>query len=268
MKIGIFGCAGRMGQKLVKDVLASDKCSLSGGCEIPGHSSIGMDLANLVGLSPCGLTVTENSSQIFIDSDVVIDFTIPDNISTILSLAIKHKTNLVIGTTGHSEKQIRAIKAASNDLVLVKSMNFSLGINVLFSLAETTSKVLGDEYDIEIVEMHHKNKIDSPSGTALGLGQHVADGREINLEDSSYFNLPDNSNRRINGKIGFASLRGGDVIGDHKVIFAGPSERIELGHIASSRELFSKGAVQAAVWTKNRNSGLYSMLDVLGLQKT
>jgi len=267
MKIGIVGCAGRMGQMLVREVLVTDGCELSGGTERPGHRALGRDLVIASGLDASGLIVQEDTSALFQASDVVIDFTVATITPYHVALAVKFGTNLILGTTGHDESQLSSIKVAAERATIVKAMNFSVGINTLFALTQQLAETLDDGFDIEIVEMHHKHKVDAPSGTAIGLGEVAAKGRGVSLADVARRNRDGIIGERNRGDIGFAVLRGGDVVGEHKVIFAGTSERIELGHIASSRQIFSAGAVRAALWSSHKSPGLYNMLDVLGFGK-
>ena len=267
MKIGIIGCAGRMGQMLVREVLATDSCELSGGTECPSHSTLGQDIASTAGLDPCGLIIQADPLVLFNASDIVIDFSIAAITQRHTSLAVEHNTKLILGTTGHDEAEIASIIAAAEKTTIVKAMNFSIGINTLFALTQHLSETLDDDFDIEIVEMHHKHKIDAPSGTAIGLGEAAAKGRGVSLAKVTRQTRDGIIGERRRGDIGFAALRGGDVVGEHKVIFAGNSERIELGHIASSRKIFSAGAIRAALWSRYQGPGLYDMLDVLGLRE-
>jgi len=266
MKIGIVGCAGRMGQMLVKEVLGTTGCELAGGTEGPGNPALGKDMAAQAGLEPCGLEITENAEALFAGSDVIIDFTLPAATVNHLELAKSHGTALVLGTTGHEADELAAIETAAQDITIVKAMNFSIGVNVLFALSEQLAGTLDDEYDIEIIEMHHKHKVDAPSGTAIGLGEAAAKGRGVNLDDVSARGRDGITGARNKGDIGFTSLRGGEVVGEHTVIFAAESERVELVHKADSRGIFSKGAVHAARWTEGQAAGLYDMLDVLGFK--
>ncbi len=266
MKIGIVGCAGRMGQMLVQEVSNTDGCELAGGTEGPGNPALGRDIAAQAGLAECGMVISEDTDALFAAADVIIDFTLPVATPTHLDFAQKHKTSLVLGTTGHDAAGLAAIEAAAKSVTIVKAMNFSIGVNVLFALTEQLSAILDDDYDIEITEMHHKHKVDAPSGTAIGLGEAAAKGRGVSLADVSARGRDGITGARKKGDIGFVSLRGGDVVGEHSVIYAGESERIELTHKAASRGIFSKGAVRAARWTEGQVPGLYDMLDVLGFK--
>ncbi len=265
MKIGIVGCAGRMGRMLLSEILDQDGLELAGGTESPGHAVLGEDLAVLAGANPQGLLVSDDTAALFAAADVIIDFTIPATTQGHAALAIEHKTALVIGTTGLAADDQAAVERAAQKIAVVQAANMSVGVNVLLGLTEQAAQLLGEDYDIEIVEMHHRHKVDAPSGTALALGKAAAVGRQIDLEKNAVRVRDGHTGPRETGAIGFASLRGGDVAGDHSVIFATDGERIELTHKASSRAVFAKGAVRAARWTQGQMPGLYSMRDVLGL---
>jgi 4-hydroxy-tetrahydrodipicolinate reductase len=265
MNIGIVGCAGRMGRMLLGAVIGQDGLTLSGGTESPGHTNVEDDLGVLAGTASAGVLASDDTAALFAASDVVIDFTVPATTQTHAALAAVHNAALVIGTTGLSADDQAAVKAAAKKVAVVQAANMSVGVNVLLGLAQQAAGLLGDDYDIEIVEMHHRHKIDAPSGTALALGNSVAAGRNVDLEKSSVRVRDGHTGARETGTIGFATLRGGDVAGDHTVMFAGDGERIELTHKASSRSVFAKGAVRAARWTKGQAPGLYSMRNVLGL---
>lgn len=265
MKIGITGCAGRMGRMLVQTVLATDGADLIGGTEAPGSPAVGQDLSAVAGAEPSGLIIGEQASALFQISDVVIDFTGPKATVDHGGIAAETGTALVVGTTGLESVHMDGLKAAAAKTVIVQAANMSVGVNVLLGLTRRVAAMLGDDYDIEIIEMHHRHKVDAPSGTALALGRAAADGRGVDLNAVSQRVRDGHTGARKKGDIGFATLRGGDVAGDHSVIFAADGERIELTHKASSREVFARGAVRAALWTQGRAPGLYSMDDVLGL---
>ena len=256
-----------MGSALIKSVLASDKYELSGCTEIDGHPLVGSKVSGVTNSSKqSDIAITDDPNDMFAKSEVVIDFTSPSATETLTSLGKKHKTNLIIGTTGHSEKQLSLIERASSDITIVKAMNFSIGVNVLFSLTQQLSRTLDEGFDIEIIEAHHRDKVDSPSGTAIELGNLAAGAKNRQLSNVAKYNRNGIGKPRKRGEIGFASIRGGDIVGEHKVVFAGMSERIELGHIATSRELFCAGALLAANWSKTKTKGLFDMLDVLGFK--
>jgi 4-hydroxy-tetrahydrodipicolinate reductase len=264
MKIGIVGCAGRMGRALIQQVLDTPGCSLAGGTEQPG-AAIGQDLGTLVGRAALGVVVTADADALFAASDAVIDFTVATATANHAALAKQHKTPLVVGTTAVEAEGLAALKAAAQVTAIMHAPNMSVGVNILFAMTEKLAATLGPEFDIDILEMHHRHKIDAPSGTALGLGEAAAKGRGVKLADVARRSRDGITGARPVGEIGFATLRGGDVVGDHTVIFATDGERIELSHKASSRTNFARGAVRAALWTKGRPPGLYSMRDVLGL---
>lgn len=265
MKIGIVGAAGRMGRMLVTAVMNTDGASLAGGTEIAGSPFIGKSVIT------CENEETE-SHPLIIDSpralfeacDVVIDFSAP--VATVAHAALAAETNtaLIIGTTGLDAAQQASVNAAGSQTALVQAANYSVGVNLLLGLVEQASRILPDAYDIEVLEMHHHHKVDAPSGTALALGHAAAAGRNVNLDDVADKVRDGITGERKQGDIGFATLRGGDVVGDHTVMYAGPGERIEISHKAASREIFASGAVRAAIWACTQKPGVYSMKDVLG----
>jgi len=265
MKIGIVGCAGRMGRMLVAEIMAGGGATLIGGTEHGESAFLGQDIAALAGLDEAGITIGSDTDALFAAADVVIDFTLPQATIGHTQAAIKHGTALVIGTTGLGKEEQAAVEKASNSVAVVQAANYSVGINLLLGLTSQVAGVLENDYDIEILEMHHRHKVDAPSGTALALGQAAADGRGVDLEAVSERVRDGHTGARNPGDIGFATLRGGDVVGDHSVIFAADGERIEVTHKASSRTVFARGAVRAAKWCENKGPGLYSMRDVLGL---
>lgn len=265
MKIGIVGCAGRMGRMLMAEVLASAGCELAGGTEMPGSAALGKDLAVLAGGEPSGVTVTDDAAAVFAVADLVIDFTLPDATEKHAKLAAEHGTAMVIGTTGLSPDQQAIIDALAEKAPVMQAANMSVGVNLLLGLTQQVAEALGDDFDIEIIEMHHRHKVDAPSGTALALGQAAADGRGVDLDAVSQRVRDGHTGERRRGDIGFATLRGGDVAGEHTVLFAGEAEQVALTHKAGSRVIFARGAVRAALWLDGRAPGLYSMRDVLGL---
>jgi 4-hydroxy-tetrahydrodipicolinate reductase len=264
MKIGILGCAGRMGQMLVRQVNETAGAELAGGAEAAGHPALGADIAATAGLEAISIAISDDAGAVIVAADVAIEFSLPAATAGHVKLAAASATPLVIGTTGHDEGQMDLIRAAAEQCAIVKAMNFSAGVNVLFALTERLAATLDEDFDIEIFEMHHQHKVDAPSGTALGLGQAAARGRGVDLDAKAVRGRDGISPERRPGDIGFASLRGGDVVGEHSVIFAGAGERVELHHKAASRVIFAAGAVRAALWLEGREPGLYDMLDVLG----
>jgi 4-hydroxy-tetrahydrodipicolinate reductase len=265
-KIGIVGCAGRMGQMLVAEVLAGDGLVLAGGTERAGSASVGRDLGDVMGRGALGLTVGDDARALFAASDVVIDFTAPSAVAIHAQLAGEMGVAYVVGTTGLDANQEAVLRKAATATPVVWAPNMSVGVNLLLSLVEQVAGLLDPAgYDIEILEMHHRHKVDAPSGTALGLGQAAARGRGVALDSVWQKTRDGQTGPRKTGDIGFATLRGGDVVGDHTVIFAAEGERIEISHKASSRQIFAKGAIRAARWAQGRSPGLYAMKDVLGI---
>ncbi len=267
MKIGVLGCAGRMGRAIIREVLGADGCSLIGGTEARGHLAIGQDLGALSGLEDIGLEACDDAPGMISKADAVIEFSTPEATLRHAALAAEHGTAHVIGTTGLDDEAQSALRELATRTSIVWAANMSLGVNLLCGLAEQVARSLGPEaFDIEIVEMHHRQKIDAPSGTALALGQAAARGRDVTLEDVQDRGRDGITGARRSGTIGFAALRGGDVVGDHSVVFAGIGERIELTHKASDRGIYARGAVHAARWLQGKSAGLYTMSDVLGLK--
>lgn len=260
-----MGAAGRMGRAIIQVVNTLPDCEIVGGTEQPDSAAIGQDAGELAGLRRLGVTITDQPIELFSRSEAVIDFTTPDATLEHAELAAQARIVHVIGTTGFTSEHEDAIYAASRHARIVKSGNMSLGVNLLAALTKKAAEALGPDYDIEILEMHHRHKVDAPSGTALLLGDGAAKGRKVALENHAVRVRDGQIGPRKAGDIGFATLRGGDVIGDHSVIFAGGGERVELVHRASDRQLFARGAVQAAIWAFDQSPGLYSMQDVLGL---
>lgn len=268
MKIGVLGCAGRMGRAIIGEVLGADGCSLAGGTEVSGNSAIGQDLGALAGLEDVGLKACDNAPDLISSADAVIEFSTPEATLRHAALAAEHGTAHVIGTTGLDAESESALLEMAARTPIVWAANMSLGVNLLCGLAEQVARSLGPEaFDIEIVETHHRQKIDAPSGTALALGRAAARGRDVVLEEVSDRGRDGITGARRSGAIGFAALRGGDVVGDHSVVFAGIGERIELTHKASDRGIYARGAVHAARWLQGKPAGLYSMADVLGLKR-
>ena len=265
MKIGIVGCAGRMGRMLIKAVDETPGAELAGGSEMPGSEFVGQDPAVLAGLPASGLSIVDNPADLFAVSDAVVHFTAPAATVAHAKLAAETKTALIPGTTGLDASQQSEIEQAAASVPIVQAANYSVGVNVLQVLIQQAARMMGDDFDIEVLEMHHRHKVDAPSGTALALGQAAADGRGVDLDKVSQRVRDGFTGERTRGDIGFATLRGGMVVGDHTVMFASDDERIELTHKASDRGLFAKGAIRAALWTEGKAPGLYSMRDVLGL---
>lgn len=266
MKIGIVGAAGRMGRMLTAAVLEAEGAELAGGLERPGAELIGQDPAVLAGHAASGLAIGDDADALFEASDAVIEFALPEATAVHAPLAAKHGTAFVVGTTGHDKDQQQALADAAEKVAVVQAGNMSLGVNLLVGLAKQVAASLGPEYDVEIVEMHHKHKVDAPSGTALMLGRAAAEGRGVEHDQVAVMSREGHTGARNEGAIGYATLRGGDVVGEHSIVFAGPGERVELSHKAASRAIFANGAVRAALWCRGKSPGLYSMRDVLGLR--
>jgi 4-hydroxy-tetrahydrodipicolinate reductase len=265
LKLAIVGAAGRMGRELGKIVTDTPGCALAGGIEAAGSPHIGADYGSLLGFAASGVMISDDADAVLKSVDGVIDFTVPVATLAMVKRTATLKKIHIIGTTGIDAAGEAAIMEAAKSARIVKSGNYSLGINILQGLVRKVAAILGVDFDIEVLEMHHKHKIDAPSGTALMLGQAAADGRQVNLQTKSVRSRDGHTGARKTGDIGFATLRGGAVIGDHTVMFSSDAERIELTHKAQSREMFARGAVKAALWVKDQKPGLYSMQDVLDL---
>ncbi|WP_108660539.1 4-hydroxy-tetrahydrodipicolinate reductase [Acuticoccus kandeliae] len=263
MKIGVVGAAGRMGRALVRAVDEEARTTLAAAVERPGSPDVGADAGSLAGLPACGITVGDDVAA-FADCDAVLDFTTPATSTALAARLSVMGVAHIIGTTGCGPEDDAAIAQSAANIVIVKSGNMSLGVNLLAALVRRAARAL-PEADLEVLEMHHRRKVDAPSGTALLLGEAAAEGRGINLGDHAVYTREGHTGPREAGTIGFATLRGGTVIGEHQVILALNSERVTLGHIAEDRSVFANGAVAAALWTKDRPAGLYGMDDVLGL---
>jgi 4-hydroxy-tetrahydrodipicolinate reductase len=265
MKIGIVGCAGRMGRMLIRIVGETEGAELAGGTERPGSEHVGADLGTLVGLPLLGIRAGEDADALFGTCDAVLDFTTPKASLAHAKIAARHRKIHVVGTTGMGNDDVAALRRAAAETAIVFAPNMSLGVNLLLALVERAAHSLDAGWDIEIVEMHHRMKVDAPSGTALALGRAAAKGRAVALDEVAVKTRDGVTGAREAGTIGFATLRGGDVVGEHRVILAADGERIELGHVATDRAIFARGAVRAALWAKGKPAGLYAMKDVLGL---
>ncbi|GLU29617.1 4-hydroxy-tetrahydrodipicolinate reductase [Brucella sp. NBRC 12950] len=262
----VVGANGRMGQALIRAIHAIDGARLTGAIARPGSPFLGKDAGEVAGVGNLGVAITDDPLPVFAKARGVLDFTTPATTLNYAGLAAQARIAHIIGTTGLSVEDEEKIRAAARHATIVKSGNMSLGVNLLSGLIKKAAQALGPEdFDIEILEMHHKHKVDAPSGTALLLGEAAAQGRAINLAEKSVRVRDGHTGPREQGTIGFATLRGGSVIGDHEVILAGEGERITLAHHAQDRTIFARGAVKAALWAHGKKPGLYSMLDVLGL---
>lgn len=263
--VTVTGVSGRMGQMLVKAVQENPETELVGATDRPGSDWIGRDLGEAMGAATLGLKVEDDPLEAFARSRAVLDFTTPAASVVHAGLAAQARCVHVIGTTGFEAGHLAAFAAAARHATIVRAGNMSLGVNLLASLTERVAKALGEEFDIEVVEMHHKHKVDAPSGTALMLGEAAAKGRGVSLPDAMVSGRDGITGARETGSIGFSAIRGGDVVGEHDVIFAGAGERLILRHVATDRMLFARGAVRAAIWGQEKAPGEYSMVDVLGL---
>jgi 4-hydroxy-tetrahydrodipicolinate reductase len=265
LNVALLGASGRMGRMLVPLLVASGDLRLSGALAAAGDAAIGHDAGVLAGTGSLALGITADVDRALEGAAVAIDFTLPIPSLEHARRCRARSLPLVIGTTGHDEAARQVLAEIAESIPIVLAPNMSLGVNLLFKLAELAARALGAEYDAEIVEAHHRHKVDAPSGTALGLGRAVASGRGTTLEQSALPPRQGSTGPRPSGGIGFAVLRGGDIVGDHRLIFAGPGERVELAHHAEDRSGFARGALVASRWVVGRPPGLYSMMDVLGL---
>jgi len=265
--IAVAGVAGRMGRMLVRAVMEEPGARLSGATVRPGHEWIGKDVGEAMGGAAVGVIVEDDPLEVFARSQAVLDFTAPEATLAHAALAAQARLVHVVGTTGLERPHLEKLAAAARHAVIVRSGNMSVGVNLLAVLARQVAATLGPDYDVEVVEMHHRGKTDAPSGTALMFGEAVAAGRGVNLADAAERGRDGMTGARAHGAIGFASLRGGDVIGEHEVIFAGDGERLALRHVATDRMLFARGAIRAALWGQGKPPGQYDMTDVLGLRE-
>ncbi len=265
LNVVILGAAGRMGTALVRGVLREDEMALAAAVERSAHTALGQDAGRLAGLEAAGVLLGDDRDAAISGADVVIDFTFHADVPASIARAADCGAAYVLGTTGLDDAERAAVEAAARIIPVVWAPNMSLGINVLLDLVSRAAAALGLDYDAEIVELHHRRKKDAPSGTALGLGEALAAGREQTLREVARHGREGILEERPRGEIGFHALRGGDVVGDHTVLFASEYERVELTHKASSRDCFAMGALKAAFWLRGREPGLYTMRDVLGL---
>lgn len=264
--IVVTGAAGRMGQMLIKQITKSRHARLVACLVRPGHAWLGRDIGEAMGGAALGVTVTDDALEAFSKAQGVIDFTTPDTTVEYAALAAQARAVHVIGTTGMEDAHLAKIAAAARHAVIVRAGNMSLGVNLLTKLTQKVAAALDPDWDIEIVEAHHRMKVDAPSGTALMLGQAAADGRGVALRDAMVAGRHGISDARDHGAIGFASIRGGDIVGEHDVIFAAAGERIILRHVATDRVIFARGALRACLWGQDQKPGEYDMMDVLGLE--
>lgn len=262
----VVGASGRMGQMLIRTVLDSPNAKLVGAVERAGHAWIGQDLGLAMGMAPLGVIVADDPLDPFAQAQAVLDFTSPSATLEFAALAAQTRAVHVIGTTGFSEDDIAALEPAARHAVIVRAGNMSLGVNLLTQLTRQVAAALDVEFDIEVVEAHHRHKVDAPSGTALMLGEAAAEGRGMQLSEVADRGRDGITGARDTGAIGFSAIRGGDVVGEHDVIFAGEGERIVLRHLATDRAIFARGALKAALWGQDKSPGQYDMIDVLGMR--
>ncbi len=264
-RIVIAGASGRMGLSLIKAAALSDKAVLIGAVARPGSLAVGKDAGELAGISGIGVPVVSGLSDVADDFDVLIDFTRPEASMAFIDECLCLSKKIVIGTTGYSEAQKAQIHKATESIALVMAPNMSVGVNLSLKLLEMTAKVMGEYTDIEIIEAHHRHKIDAPSGTALRMGEVIAKSLGRDLSECAVYGREGNTGARDRKTIGFATIRAGDIVGEHTVMFADEGERVEITHKASSRMTFANGAVRAAIWLNDKPAGFYDMQDVLGL---
>lgn len=265
LKIAVMGAAGRMGRTLVSTIHEQNGCVVAGGTEYEGSDAVGADVGALAGVGTLGFAISSDTAAVINSVDAIVDFTSPAATVGFAKLAAEAGIIHVVGTTGFDDVQEAEIAKAGEKATVIKAGNMSLGVNLIVELTRKVAQALDEDFDIEVLEMHHKHKVDAPSGTALMLGQAAADGRDIDLKSRSVRVRDGITGARNSGDIGFANMRGGSVVGEHSVVFAGEGERVVISHIASDRGIFARGAVKAALWGRGRKPGLYSMMDVLGL---
>lgn len=266
INIAVIGAAGRMGRALINACHQSENCQLSAAIERSGNSLLGSDAGDIAGIGALGITLVDNLAAVADQFDVLIDFSSPESTLDNLAFCIANNKAIVIGTTGFSDEQKNHISDAAKRINVMFAPNMSVGVNLCFKLLDIAARVLGDDVDIEIIEAHHRHKVDAPSGTALHMGEVVADALGRNLEECAVYGREGISGERDRKTIGFETIRAGDIVGDHTVMFAAEGERVEITHKASSRMTFANGAVRAAIWLQEQEAGLYDMQDVLGLR--
>ncbi|MBU3031088.1 4-hydroxy-tetrahydrodipicolinate reductase [Paracoccus marinaquae] len=263
--IVVTGASGRMGQMLIRLILDSDQARLVGALERPGHAWIGRDLGEAMGGAACGVPVSDDAVAVIAQAQAVIDFTAPAATVAFAELTAQARAVHVIGTTGLEPADLARLAAAARHAPIIRAGNMSLGVNLLVGLTRKVAAALGEDWDIEVVEAHHRMKVDAPSGTALMLGEAAAEGRGAQLADLRTPAREGITGARTAGSIGFSAIRGGDIVGEHDVIFAGTGERLILRHVATDRAIFARGAIRAALWGQDKGPGEYDMADVLGL---
>jgi 4-hydroxy-tetrahydrodipicolinate reductase len=266
IRIAITGATGRMGKALIEATCANEQTQVSVALERPGSSVIGADAGEIAGVGHLGVAISDDIHKVTDDFDVLIDFTRPEVTLANLQVCRQAGKRIVIGTTGFREEQKQAISEAANEIGVVFAPNMSVGVNLCLKLLDMAARVMGNEVDIEVIEAHHRHKVDAPSGTALRMGEVVADALGRDLKDCAVYGREGNTGERDRGTIGFETIRAGDIVGEHTVMFADIGERVEITHKASSRMTFANGAVRAASWLMNHQTGLFDMQDVLNLK--
>ena len=263
-RIGLLGAAGRMGREITRQISERSDFEIGVALEQIGSSFLGIDSGDLAGVAPNGCLLTDSMDALLGEVDVLVDFTVPDSTIKTVKFCCKHNLPIVIGTTGLGDKLVSVTDSASK-IPMVLAPNMSIGVNLSFKVVELATEILGDRFDVEIIEAHHRDKIDSPSGTALHLGEIVAKKKNVDLKNVAVFGREGRTGPRKDQTIGFETVRAGDIVGDHTVLFAGKGERIEITHRASDRSAFASGAILAAGWLSGKEPGLFNMQDVLGL---
>lgn len=265
VKIGVCGCAGRMGRMIIEICNNTDDIEVTAAIEHSNFPSLGMDVGELLGVDKTGVLITDDIRKVISNVDVIIDFTLASSITKNIKECVAADCKMVIGTTGLNQNDLDLIKESAKTIPIVFSPNMSIGVNLCLKLLEMTTKVIGDDSDIEIIEAHHRNKKDAPSGTAIGMGEVIAKSLDRDLKECSVYSREGIISERDKNTIGFSSIRAGDIVGEHTVIFASEGEQIEITHKATSRKIFAKGAVKAAKWLSKEEKGLHNMQDVLNI---
>ena len=265
LRLGINGAGGRMGRTLVRACMEDDQVRLGGAFEAPSADSIGSDAGEIAGTGRTGVIIRDDPQACHADFEILVDFTVPECTMQSLEICREHGKSMVIGTTGLDARQKLRLQEAARDISIVFAPNMSTGVNLCLQLLQVAARTLGDEYDVEIIEAHHRHKVDAPSGTALRMGEVVAESLGRDLDECAVYGRQGHTGKRDTRTIGFETIRAGDIVGEHTVMFSGVGERVEITHRASSRMSFARGAMRAAVWVASQDPGLYDMQDVLGI---
>ena len=265
LRLGINGAGGRMGRTLVRACMEDDQVRLGGAFEAPSADSIGSDAGEIAGTGRTGVIIRDDPQACHADFEILVDFTVPECTMQSLEICREHGKSMVIGTTGLDARQKLRLQEAARDISIVFAPNMSTGVNLCLQLLQVAARTLGDEYDVEIIEAHHRHKVDAPSGTALRMGEVVAESLGRDLDECAVYGRQGHTGKRDTRTIGFETIRAGDIVGEHTVMFSGVGERVEITHRASSRMSFARGAMRAAAWVASQDPGLYDMQDVLGI---